>query len=313
MPDSATRNTTDLRRARQHARSVVRGIQGEMTRFLKDRGIELLDAEEYQRLNQMLSRIAGRGLRQDLLRWLEQRRLTTMARAVRAAFEQMKRAFSGEVPDTSFTGTPNLSRQDRSLNQKISQIDAGLLYAEDGSLAEEVGNRLTRILRLGFSQGERVPELAERVEFVLTDGKGDDRQSAGVTGQTIMSKAELIAHDSIQDAYTTSAHRRYLENGFRYAIYDAVVDFKTSDVCTRMNEYVIDLVETPFLVPPLHPWCRSGIRPQLDIGDRSVLTPEDIADHHLQTIMATRSYRPTVLDTEQAFQPTHLTQRFQPA
>lgn len=308
--NAATNNVTDLRRARQRARSVVRTLQDAIFTYLEDNGIQLLDAEEHRQLNQALSELASRTLRQDLVEWLEQRRTTTMARAVRAAFEIMQQAVQGNVPDEAFAGTPTLMTSDQALNAAISNVDAGLLYGDDDSLAMELGNRITRQLRLGFADGERVTQLRERVEFVMTDGQGDGRQEAGVSGQTVQSKAELIAHDSIQDAHTTAAHKRYLNNGFRYAIYDAVIDFKTTDVCTRMNEHVIDMVENPWMVPPLHPWCRSGIRPILELGDRSVLGREDIASGYLQTIMATRSYRPSVLNTDQEFSPTGLTEQF---
>jgi hypothetical protein len=180
-------------------------------------------------------------------------------------------------------------------------------------LAEEVGDRVTRQLRIGFARGEDTADLGRRVDFILTEGSDPERAKTGAKGQTIMSKGELIAHDSVQDAYVSAAHRRYLQNGFRYAIFDATIDTKTSAVCRRLNEHVIDLVETPWLVPGLHPWCRSGLRPTLDIGDREPLSEGDIADSYINTIMRTKGYRPPTLDTEAAFRPTTLTEEYAPA
>ena len=126
-----------------------------------------------------------------------------------------------------------------------------------------------------------------------------------MSGQTAQSKAQLIAHDSVQDAYNTAARKRYLRNGFRFGIYDATIDTKTTEICRRMDEHIIDMVETPWFIPPLHPYCRSGIRPVLDVGDRTVLSQDDIADGFLQTIFQTKSYRPAVVG-EAEFQPTPL-------
>lgn len=306
-PDkAATKNTTDLRRSRQHARAVVDALEGKIRSFLFERGITLLETGRYQEINQIISRLSSRTLRNELVRWLEDRRLTTMARAIRAAFEAMQRALpQGSEVDL---GPSTVSIEDRHLNQTLTQIDAGLLYADDDSLATEVGNRVTRQMRLGFAQGENQQELAERIEWILSDGTGEERAESGISGMTVSSKAEMIASDSIQDAYVTAAQRRYLDNGFRYCVYDATVDFKTSDLCLRMNEHVIDMVENPWMLPPLHPNCRSGIRPILDVEGKSVLQEEDIATHFVSKIMQTRSYRPSVIDTNSVYEPTPLTQ-----
>ena len=311
--ETTTRNVDDLRRARQRARSVIRTLEQRLIdRFLGEEGIDLATQRDERQLNERITRLAARTVRSQLLDWLSSRRRQAMGRAIRAAFERMGRTFAEPVPDDAFAGTPTLEARDRDLNQELNQIDAGLLYTDDDSLAEEIGNRVTRQLRTGFARNETPDELAERVAYVLTDGSGDGRQKAGVSGQTAMSKAELISHDSIQDAYMSAAHRRYLENGFRYAVYDATVDFKTTALCRRLDEVVVDLVETPFLVPPNHPWCRSGIRPVLNLQERTPIGEDGIADSYLNTIMSTKSHRPKALDTQEAFRPTRLTDQYTP-
>jgi len=314
--DAATSNVTDLRRARQKARGVVRGIVDAIQAYLATRGISsmLSSPAGARQANRAITELASERFRDELVNWLVQRNKTTMGRSARDAFDKMTQG--DRFPDDDeLTGVPQYDGNlDREVLRQIRQIDAGLLYdtelAEqyglDEPLAEKLGDRITRTLRQGVAQDASPDELARRVEYVLTDGQADGRQESGVSGQTIQSKAELIAHDSVQDAYNQAARGRYLRNGFRYGVYDAVVDTVTTDICLRMNEHVIDLRDDPYLVPPLHPYCRSGIRPILDLGDRSVLSRDDIADGFLSTIMSTKSYRPPANVAGQ-FRPTSLT------
>lgn len=321
--EAATRNTTDLRRARQRARGVIKRLQDAIQVFLAERGIDLLNRQGGPRqINEQITRLSRRSLRDELVSWLNDRRTTTMGRAARAAFDLMQR----ELPSADredFVGQPQFTNFDRRTANLLRQIDVGLFYdteaAEqlglDQPLAERVGDRITRQLRTGHGRGETVQELARRIELVMTAGSreaGSERVEKGVSGQTIETKAQMMAHDSVQDAYVTEAQKRYLQNGFRFVVYDATCDLKTSDLCIRLGEcsgdpVVIDLLETPFLVPPNHPHCRSGIRPVLD-PPRDPVGEDDIADGFLQTIFQTSSFRPPVVG-EDDFQPTPLTRQ----
>jgi len=301
---AATRTTTDLRRARQKSRDALRGLSDDVDDFLQDRNVERIvnDPSAEQRLNEQLTRLARGRLREELLQWLSERRKVTMGRAARSSFDRMQTTLTGVGVARDLVGRSSLSREDRQINRMVNDVDAGLLER----LSDEAATEVTRQIRLGFQQREDVREIGRRVDMVLVDGDDPDRQKKGVTGQTIMSKGELIAHDSVQDAYEHAARRRYLKNGFRYATFDAVIDFKTSSVCRRMDEVVIDMVDDPHLVPPLHPWCRSDIRPALNVDEQRVVTDDDIADDFLQTIYSTKSYRPTE-PSAQYFRPTQLT------
>jgi SPP1 gp7 family putative phage head morphogenesis protein len=315
--DAATSNVTDLRRARQHARAVVRDIQDAVVAWMAANNVQSYlsgDASQARQVNRAVTEIASRRFQEELVAWLDQRNRTTMGRAARAAFDKMRQVTDA---DASFRSEDRFTGRDIELVRQIRQVDAGLLYdtelAErlglDEPLAEELGNRITRTLRQGVAQDERVSGgLRQRVQAVMTDGSPGARQETNVSGQTTRSKAELIAHDSVQDAYNTGARARYLRNGFRYAVYDATLDTKTTQLCRRMNEHVIDLRDHAFFVPPLHPYCRSGIRPILDVEDRSVLGRDDVADDYMRTIMQTKSYRPPV-DTDQ-FRPTPLSREY---
>jgi SPP1 gp7 family putative phage head morphogenesis protein len=270
-----------------------------------------------QRLNRLVSRTASQHIRAELLDWLDDRKRITMGRAARAAFDLMQSALPGGVQKEDLVGQGQFTNQDRDLLNKLRNIDAGLLTDQDGdSLASRIGDEVTRQMRVGVNNGEPVHDhrddhmdLATRVDMVLNGPDYDpkERQKAGVTGQSVRTKGELIAHDSVQDAHNAMARRRYLQNGFRYVVYDATLDTRTTDLCRRMDGEVIDIVENPHLVPPNHPYCRSGIRPKLDT-DQEPVTEDRIADRFLQDIWSTESYRPTVQD-DQAFQPTAITDR----
>ena len=315
--NTATSNVTDLRRARQRARATVREILSAVETWMAANGVKSMVQTDAgaRRANRAVTEIASETLRTMLVAWLEERHRITMGRAARSAFDKM--SSTGEVDRDELTGDAEFSRMDRESLRQIRQIDAGLLYDTELAeqlglnepLAEELGDDVTRQLRLGVDQDESVQDLADRVRYVITDGDAPERQEKGVTGQTKRSKAELIAHDSVQDAYNQAARGRYLRNGFRYGVFDATTDFKTTDLCMRMNEHVIDLRDEPFLVPPLHPYCRSGIRPILDVGDRTVLSRDDIADGYLQTIMQTKSYRPPANAAGQ-YRPTSLSREY---
>jgi len=293
--------------------------------FLQGEGIEILQQpnagprSRANQLNEEISRIATNEIRTKLITWLEERHRTTMARAARAAFQRMQQTLPGTVDESDLFGSPNLDAKDRALNRELKNIDAALLYENDDSLASEIGDRTTRQIRIGFSKNEPVVspdddqmDLATRVEQVLLDADADTREENGITGQTAKSKAELISHDSVQDAYVTATHRRYLNNGFRYGTYDAVIDNKTSTVCTRLNEVTVDLTEQPWLLPPNHPWCRSDIRPMLQLPEgESVITEEEIGDDHLNRIWGTNGFRPKVIDADQEFNPTVLNERLE--
>lgn len=316
-PDNAaTSNTTDLRRARQRARSTVEQIMRDIQSWLSENNVQAMLATQQgqQKVNQAVTQLAAQRFRDDLVAWLSERHRIVAGRAARAAFDEMQKTLPDDVDDDQLRGQPRVDGTDREWMRQLRQVDVGLLSgtrtaqeagATSDSLAQKLGDRITRQLRLGLDQGETVPELRRRVEMVVNDGDADDRAEKGIRGQTTRSKAELIAHDSVQDAYNTAARKRYLRNGFRYAVYDATVDTKTTDLCLRMNEHVIDMVDSPWFIPPLHPYCRSGIRPILDVGDRTPLTKDDVADGFLQTIMQTKSYRPQVVG-QQEFQPTPL-------
>lgn len=313
--EAATRNTTDLRRARQRARRVIRELEDELIEYFEQNGIPQFGRgdDPEQRLNEAITRLTAAKLSSDLQNWLENRRQQTMGRAVRAAMDSMQ----SELGDRVQSGADYTARE-QSLNRAISQIDAGLLYDDNDSLAEEIGDEVTRQIRLGHSKNEQVRsadpdelDIADRVSMVLTDSDDARRDSAGISGQTKRTKAELIAHDSIQDGYVTAATKRYLNNGFRFVVYDAVCDFVTSDLCRRLGEcegdpVVIDLTKTPWLVPPNHPWCRSGVRPTLNREEREAVTEDDVADGYLKTVFSTEQYRPSVLDTDRELQRTAL-------
>lgn len=315
--DAATKSTTDLRRARQRARSVIRDILADILAWMGANDVQSMVKTDAgaRRANRAITEIASQRLREDLLGWLDERHRIVAGRGVRDAQTKMSQAFDG-VDDERLVGPGEFDRQlDRETLRQVRQVDAGLLFDTELAeqlglnepLAEELGDDITRQLRQGVANGESISGgLSDRVEYVITDGDSPERREKGVTGQTKRSKAELIAHDSVQDAYNQAARGRYLRNGFRYGAFDATVDTKTTDICLRMNEHVIDLRDTPFFVPPLHPYCRSGIRPILDIGNRTVLRRDDVADGFLQTIMQTKSYRPPA-NAAGDFRPTPLT------
>ena len=323
--DAASQNVTDLRRARQRSRAVIRDIQDLIETYLQTEGIQMLaesnlgPREQARRLNEQITRLATREIRQRLVPWLEERHKVTMARAARAAMNRMQQELPGQVDESDLFASPNLDARDRALNAELRNIDAALLYENGDSIAQEIGDRTTRQIQIGFSKDEPVVatrddqmDLATRVEQVLLDGDADTRRENGITGQTAKSKAELISHDSVQDAYVTASHRRYLNNGFRYGTYDAVIDTKTSTVCRRLDEVHVDLVEQPWLLPPNHPWCRSDIRPLLQLPEgASVIDESDIGEDHLNRIWGTNGFRPKVIDTDQEFNPTVLNERLE--
>lgn len=322
---AATENETDLRRAREHASAVIDDLESDIQEFLERENVQLVTQNERaeQRINETITRLAAVKLQNDLRQWLEQRRRQTWGRAVRAALDQvqttLQEATRRTVRPRDLSGRADFGPQDQHLNRVINRIDAGLLFDEDDSLANETGNRITRQLKVGVDRGEPLRstdpdalDLSDRVSMVLTDSDSPDkRRRAGVTGQLVKTKAELIAHDSIQQGYNFATTERYLRNGFQFVTYDAVCDFKTTELCQRLGEcngppVVIDLTKTPWLVPPNHPWCRSGIRPTLNREGRKPVTEDRIADGFLQTIFKTKSFRPMNIDVDSTLQRTAL-------
>lgn len=315
--DAATSSVTDLRQARQRARSVVRDILDAVEDWMAANGVRsMIDTDAgARRANRAITEIASEHFRDELIAWLRERHQITAGRAARDAHDKMSAALGG-VSDDELSGPPRYAANlDRETLRQVEQVDAGLLYDTEIAenlglnepLAEELGDDITRQLRLGVANDDSDDELATRVEEVLTDADSATRQEHGVSGQTKRSKAELIAHDSVQDAYNQAARGRYLRNGFRYGVFDAVIDTKTTEICRRMDEVVIDLRDDPFLVAPLHPYCRSGVRPILDLDGREPIKRDDIADGFLSTIMSTKSYRPPANAAGQ-FSPTALTE-----
>lgn len=315
----ATRTETDSRRARQRARKVIRAIQSDIEQWIEEEGVDiwqdstLTPRDKARRTNEIISRLASERMRQDLLQWLQDRRKTTQARAARAAFQDMQQALPGAMDEAQMFSMANLTPKDMRLNSVMNQIDAGLLYEDGDSIAQEIGDRVTRQIRVGFAEGENIRsrgdrmDISTRVKSVLQQGDDAIRRQAGAGGMTLQSKAEMIAHDSIQDAYISSSQQRYLNNGFRWARYDAVIDNKTSEVCERLDGEIIDLVNNPDLAPPNHPWCRSDIIPLLELPEGAEpIEHGDIGTEHLQRIRSTNGFRPTTIDTSQEFNPTAL-------
>lgn len=332
---AATSNVQDLRRARQRARTAMRELTDVIVEVLAARELAQLadpNTAPERRINQLVSRTAGQHIRRELLDWLQERKRITMGRAARAAFDEMQRVLPEGAGRDDLVGNPSFTNADTDLLNLMRQIDVGLLLdtevaqrvgATSQPLAEELGDDVTRQLRVGVSRGEPIvssdpdrTDLRTRVDMVLNgpDYARERKQEAGITGQAKRTKAELIAHDSVQDAHNAMARRRYLQNGFRFVVYDATCDTKTTDLCRRLGEcngppVVIDLVEDPWLVPPNHPFCRSGVRPVLE-PPREPITEDRIANDFLQLIWSTEGFRPTVQD-DQAFQPTALTRQLE--
>lgn len=317
--ETATSNVTDLRRSRQKARAVVRSIQAAVLDWLEGRfSADRLDQPSGARqANEAITRIASEKFRRDLANWLAERHKITAGRAVRSAHQKMRGATPPDVDADPIGPAEYSQRLDQETLRQVQQIDAGLLYdtqiaRERGlsePLAQELGDDITRQLRQGVANDETISDgLRDRVEGVLTNADAPDRSENGISGQTKRSKAELIAHDSVQDAYNQAARGRYLRNGFRYVVFDATIDTKTTDICRRMDGNVIDIVDHPELIPILHPYCRSGVRPKIDIDESMIVTPDDIADGYLSTIRQTKSYRPPA-DAAGSFNPTPLTRQ----
>jgi len=313
---AGTPTETDNRRARQRSSQVVRELRQEIQTWMEDEGIQIWNTstgsprERARQMNEIITRMSSEKFRRELLPSLEEQREITMRRAANASSENIRQALQGQVDESDLIGpVGQLSQRDHRLNSVMSQIDAGVLYEDGDSIAEQVGDRISRQLRIGFAEGEPVrstdpdaTDLTSRVQRVMNNS---DLDIAGDSGMTIQSRAELISHDSIQDAHTSAAHQRYLNNGFRYARYDAVVDNKTSEVCSRMNGTIIDLKDNPGMKPPNHPWCRSDIIPLLE-PDGEAISEEEIGDEHLDQIWGTNSFRPTAIDTEAEYNPTVL-------
>lgn len=306
--DTSTSNETDLRRARQHTRAVVADLQDDIEQFLEQQGQTVSrlpeSATTQQQVNEQITRLAQVKLATDLVAWLAERRIQTMGRAARESFARLKQTVDRVVDDSEIRTQPYVQTADQRINRLVSQIDVGLYER----LSRDAGDTITRQLRFGVRNGESTAELAQRVKWVLSLADDPKRNEAGVSGQTIQSRAELIAHDSVQHAYNAAATRRYLANGFRYVVYDATLDLKTTDLCRRLDGVVIDIIEHPELLPGNHPWCRSGIRPKLmlDPGEEPI-SREDIADSYLGAIARTNSFRPPVLDAQELYQPTSFT------
>lgn len=294
-------NKTDLRRARQHTRAIFAVIGKDLKEYLNGLDLSLV-TDEGRRVNDRITDIASGHLSEDLLTWLEERRATTMGRGFRDAMSKMNQATTQGTLD-DFRGATEFGNADRDLKDRLKNVDAGLLFGDDDSLAEEIGNDITRQLQQGVRSGEDVQELGERVDMVLNDGDHPARREKGVSGMTKRTKGELIAHDSIQDSFNTAARKRYAQNGFRFVRYEATIDTRTTDLCQRMAGEVFDILENPDLQPPNHPYCRSGIAPVLDPD--SVIDVDDIAGDYLGTIGQTNAYRPPVPVDDQ-FQPTAL-------
>lgn len=313
--DVDTPTATDLRRAREHTRAVVRDLEDDVQEFLEendDRVSRLPEsASAEQRINEQITRLAQARLAEELVRWLEERRSQAMNTAARKSFDQMKSLVDRAVDDGELATGPYVQTADQRMNRLISQVDVGLYE----KVSQDAADDMTRQLRLGVENGESIvderpdeTDLADRISWILTDADDPRRKKSGVSGQTIRSRSELIAHDSVQNGYNAAATRRYLANGFRFVVYDATIDTKTTNLCRRLDEEVIDIRENPELIPPNHPWCRSGVRPKLR-ADQEPLDRDDISDDYLGTIARTNSYRPSVLDEQAEFSPTSLTRR----
>lgn len=306
--DVSTKNSEDLRRSRQRSRAIIGGIGREVKEYIDGLNLSvMLDTPEGRRqVNTRITELARGPLKDDLVVWLEQRKRGAMGRGARDALTKMNQSVTQATLD-DFRGTPDFGNEDRELARRLRNVDAGVLFEDDDSLAEEIGNDVTRQLQRGVRNGEDVETLGERIDFVMSDGDSARRRELGISGQTKRTKGELIAHDSIQDAYNTAARQRYAQNGFRFIRYETTIDTRTTDLCERLAGEVIDILEYPELQPPNHPYCRSGIAPVID-PDQEPLTPADLSNEFLQIIGTTAAFRPPV-DVEQDFRPTDLTEQ----
>lgn len=134
---------------------------------------------------------------------------------------------------------------------------------------DDRAKRAAELSKLRFVQGLLdVVERARRDGISIDEAKEQLRTKLrrGATKATPDSYLSLAITNNVQGAYNSGKVEGFLEPATRelrpFWIFDAVLDFRTSEFCRRCNGVCLPAGASWFMhrIPPCHHWCRSTIR-----------------------------------------------------
>lgn len=119
-------------------------------------------------------------------------------------------------------------------------------------------SRLRDQIRIGFTEGESVPQLVKRVRGTKSMGYKD-----GVL-EISRRDAETVVRTAISHIANSSRKAVYDENKdlIKGVLWVSVLDSRTSDICMARSGKIYKLDEAPPI--PAHPRCRSTLVPVID-------------------------------------------------
>lgn len=271
--DATTNSTTDVRRAQQRARSAVREAEGNVKQWVRNHP-EALAAlgggagagavgMTLSEVAAELSTIIADAFR-SLVFWIRERKRLTARRAIRSSHERLSQMVVQRIDRSELIGDPNTLVRTEALLAELDARDEGMFIPSGGrgspttqSLADRLASEVAQQITVSARLGEPYERMGRRVSGVMTKGPGDiaERREMGISGDTALTRAERLAHDTLQSAYMASYAKNLLNNGVRYGRYVAILDDRTTELCQRLHGVMVDMVETPLLIPPNHWWC----------------------------------------------------------
>ena len=121
-------------------------------------------------------------------------------------------------------------------------------------ITQEVRDRIKEQLKLGYIQGESIPEIAKRLRNTKLD--------RGVW-PSVERRAEVVARTEILRASNQGALYVYRQYQVKRAIWLTAADERVCGVCGPLHRRIFPIDQVPFGGPPAHPRCRCFIVPHI--------------------------------------------------
>ena len=109
-------------------------------------------------------------------------------------------------------------------------------------------------LKLGYIQGESIPQIAKRLRNTKLD-KG--------VWPSVSKRAQVIARTEILRASNQGALAVYQQYGVKRVMWLAAADERTCPICGALHRKLFPIEQIPFGAPPAHPRCRCFIVPHI--------------------------------------------------
>jgi len=237
----------------------------ELTVFEKRRvdfnKVEKKEAEIQEKYNQLLNeayRLIINGVMNDIRkkRIIQKKKLEQVNSVKLRNVNQTTKLYKDMIKDAYNFGTSTVNRKKFNLdNEDIAKWIEEEAIRISGVESEEILKKVKAVLAEGIRKGYGTQQTSELLEEALKPW------NLGISG----SRIEMITRTETAKAFNQARTQQFAElreegeiSAFQFS---AILDGRTSDICTQLDGKILLPQQLEYFQPPLHPNCRSLIVP----------------------------------------------------